>query len=426
MHQALVEHPCSVVRQLGATRAGEMKITRFLRNPSVTVAEMTERAASQTARRVRGRHILAIQDGSDLVLGGKAARANGYGPVSVGGSVSGLVVHPVLAVEAGTGALLGLVGAEVWNRTDGQKEHRRNRPLEEKESKHWLIGAEKAGRVLQEAARITVVGDRESDIYEVIARRPANVDMLVRVAQNRLIENGTRLFTYVTELTPSALIEVTIPPAPGRAQRQALLDVRFAPVKLKAPLHGPKDMARTLDLWIVELREVAPPGKTKPLQWLLLTTHEVETLDDAKMIVGFYRQRWTIEQYFRTLKTGGFDIESAEISDPEAMERFVGAVVVAAVTVMQLVQARDGQGGQRLEDAFDPEDVPILRAICRKLEGKTQRQKNPHPESSLAFAAWIAARLGGWNAYYGKAGPYTMRMGLQRLEAILFGARLNV
>lgn len=403
-----------------------MKITRFLRNASVTVAEMTDQAASHTSRRVCGRHILAIQDGSDLVLGGKAARRKGYGPVSVGGSVSGLVLHPVLAVEAGTGALLGLVGAEVWNRKDGPKEHRRSRRLEDKESKHWLIGAEKAGRVLREAARITVVGDRESDIYEVIARRPANVDMLVRAAQNRLIEDGTRLLAHVAGLDPNGVVEVTIPPAPGRAQRQALLAVRFAPITLKAPLHGPKDMARTLDLWIVELREIAPPPKTKPLQWLLLTTHEVETLDDAKTIVGFYRQRWTIEQYFRTLKTGGFDIESAEISDPEAMERFVGAVLVAAVTVMQLVQARDGRGGQRLEDAFDPDDLPILRAICRKLEGKTQRQKNPHPEDSLAFVSWIAARLGGWNAYYGKPGPYTMRMGLQRLEAILFGARLNV
>lgn len=415
-----------MVRQLGATRAGEMKITRFLRNASVTVAEMTEQAASQTGRRVRGRDVLAIQDGSDLVMGGKPARDAGYGPVGSGGALGGLVLHPVLAVEAETGALLGLVGAEVWNRKDGPKAHRRTRRLEDKESKHWLIGAEKAGRVLREAARITVVGDRESDIYEVFARRPANVDMLVRVAQNRLIENGTRLFAHVAGLAPNDLIEVTIPPAPGRARRQALLAVRFAPITLKAPLHGPKHIARALDLSIVELQEVAPPPKTKPLQWLLLTTHKVETLDDAKMIVGFYRQRWTIEQYFRTLKTGGFDIEAAEISDPEAMERFVGAVVVAAVTVMQLVQARDGQGGQRLEDAFDPEDVPILRAICRKLEGKTQRQKNPHPESSLAFVAWIVARLGGWNAYYGKPGPYTMRTGLQRLEAILFGAHLDV
>ena len=48
-----------------------------------------------------------------------------------------------------------------------------------------------ASQVLHEAARITVVADRESDIYEEFARRPANVHLLTRAAQNRLIETAT-------------------------------------------------------------------------------------------------------------------------------------------------------------------------------------------------------------------------------------------
>jgi hypothetical protein len=60
---------------------------------------------------------------------------------------------------------------------------------------------------------------------------------------------------------------------------------------------------------------------------------------------------------------------------------------------------------------FEPDDIPLLEAWCAKLEGKTERQKNPHPKGSLAYAAWVCARLGGWTGYYGKPGPVVMLNG---------------
>jgi hypothetical protein len=48
------------VRALGGDRAGEIRLTRFLRNDDVTPKEMLETAA-RTATRVGGRHILVIQ-----------------------------------------------------------------------------------------------------------------------------------------------------------------------------------------------------------------------------------------------------------------------------------------------------------------------------------------------------------------------------
>ena len=98
------------------------------------------------------------------------------------------------------------------------------------------------------------------------------------------------------------------------------------------------------------------------------------------------------------------------------------AVAIAAVTVMQLVKARDGTTGQSLLDAFDPADQPVLEAASTQLEGKTARQKNPHPKGSLAFAAWVIARLGGWTGYYGKPGPQVMRRGLDDFQRIKYGA----
>ena len=108
------------------------------------------------------------------------------------------------------------------------------------------------------------------------------------------------------------------------------------------------------------------------------------------------------------------------------MIRFVAAATVAAVTVMQLVKARDGTTGQTATDAFEPADLPILEAISAQLEGKTARQQNPHPKGSLAFASWVIARLGGWTGYYGKPGPKVMRRGLEDFRRIKFGTTLRL
>jgi Transposase DDE domain len=159
---------------------------------------------------------------------------------------------------------------------------------------------------------------------------------------------------------------------------------------------------------------------------VLLTTHPVTSSGDARRIVDLYRMRWTIEEFFRTLKTAGFDIEEADISEPRVMTNFMTAATVAAITIMQLVKARDGTTDRQLADAFEPADQPVLEAISTRLEGKTARQKNPHPTGSLAFAAWVIARLGGWTGYYGKPGPQVMRRGLDDFRGIKFGTTLSL
>ena len=97
------------------------------------------------------------------------------------------------------------------------------------------------------------------------------------------------------------------------------------------------------------------------------------------------------------------------------------AALIAAVTVQQLVHARDGdakKGPLRpVIDVFDEADIPLLEALCAKLEGKTDRQKNHHPKGSLAYASWVCARLGGWTGYYGKPGPIVMLHGWFQFQA---------
>jgi hypothetical protein len=391
---------------------------------------MAATAAARTAGAVAGREVLAIQDSSELVFGGKRVRARGFGPIGRGGGTGGLLLHAVLAVDAMTGALLGPVDVTVRNRTSGKVAPRRERQTADKESQRWLDGMFSAARVLREAARITVVADRESDIYEEFARRPAHVHLLTRVAQDRRIEVATganaSLFAFSDSLPEQIRFKVTIPAAPGRSERTAELALRYAPVQIRKPKNGAApDLPTTVSLTLLDIRETTTPEQGEPIHWRLMTTHTIDSPGTARMMLDFYRRRWIIEDYFRTLKTAGFDIEAAEIEDPDAMARLVGAVAVTGVTVLQLVRARDGITDQMLHEAFDPTDQPLLEALSAKLEGKTQRQKNPHPKGTLAYAAWVIARLGAWDGYYGKPGPKVMRIGLQDFQLIKYGHQLG-
>lgn len=432
MHAALVERPGSCIRRLGGSRKREMQFWRLLHNPSVTAAEMSRHAAEGTAARVAGRDIVAIQDTTEVAVGGRRAAANGYGPIGKGGGLRGLLLHAVLAVDASTGALLGAVDLNVWNRTGGHVTGPRSRPTSEKESQLWIDGTAKSGEVLASARSITSVSDRAGDIYEHFADRPANVDLLVRCCQNRKIKAETAdqqdmLFAFIDNQPEQGRLQVTIPAAPGRKARKTELAVRNCLVELQRPARWTAHhLPDGIPLSLIDVRETSTPLDAEPIHWRLLTTHSVKNLNDARRVVELYRLRWTAEEYFRTLKTAGFNIEDADIEDPEAMIKLVAAVAVAGVTVMQLVRARDGTTTQALSDAFDPADQRILEAVSRKLEGKTARQKNPHPPGSLAFASWVLARLGGWTGYYGKPGPQVMSRGLEDYQRIKYGAQLGL
>jgi IS4 transposase len=429
LHAALVARPGSCVRRLAGTRAREIQFTRFLRNASVTGTEMAAHAGERTAARAAGRDVVVIQDTSELSLGGRRAKANGYGPIGKGGALRGLLLHMVLAVDARTGGVIGAVDAKMRNREGGKVRSRRLRRTAQKESQRWIDGTTRAGEVLAAANSITGVSDRESDIYEHFAGCPSNMHLIVRACQNRQIETKGEdqpglLFCYADSLPEHGRFKAEIPAAPGRKARVTELAVRFSRVALCRPKHL-RDLPATLALTMVDVRESSKPENGEPIHWRLLTTHEVTSLGGARRIVELYRLRWIIEEFFHTLKTAGFDLEEADIGNPQVMIKFVTAATVAAVTVMQLVKARDGTTDQNLTEAFDPADQSILEAVSTQLEGKTARQKNPHPKGSLAFAAWVMGRLGGWTGYYGKPGPQVMRRGLDDFQRIKFGTTLG-
>ena len=393
---------------------------------------MLETAGEHTARAAHGRHVLAIQDTTELNFSTHELRKTGFGTVGNGKNL-GLFLHPLIVVEAvqgefRQGGILGLADAFILNRTQGAITPRRLRPIAGKESQRWLDGLHAAGRVLGGATMVTVIADRESDIYEEFAKpRPTHVHLLLRAGQDRLLHGGAKLFATLEAAPSNGCQHIDVPAKPGQPARQAKTLVSFAEVDILRPLHAfdPNNLPATVKLNAVRVAEINPPQGVKPVLWLLLTTHKIASLDDAIRVIGWYRQRWTIEQVFRTMKTQGFNIEASQIITPAVMAKLAIAVLIAALRVMQLVHARSGTTGQKLADAMEATAEPFVEALTAKLEGKTQRLKNPHTKGSLARLAWVVGRLGGWDGYeghgYKPAGPKTIANGLTRFDAIRQG-----
>jgi hypothetical protein len=388
-----------------------MRLTRFLRNDAVTPEEMLAEAALRTAECCAGRHVLAIQDTTVL-------RSEGGG---------GAYLHAVLALDAEDDAILGLIDGQFLEREDGRRAERRRAGIEEKESFRWLLGADQAGSVCAGAASVTVAADRESDIFELFALRPEGVELLVRAAHDRSLEDGGALFAAIDAKPVAGRAELELAAKPGRKRRTASMEARFMPVRLARPRNGLRGgLPGAIALYLVDIRESDPPAGAAAVHWRLLTTHAVTCAAEAWAVADLYRRRWAIEQLFRTMKTQGFDIEDLRIEEAAPRNRLITAALIAAVRIQQLVHARDGGPGplRPLSDAFEPQDQALLEACCARLEGKTARQKNPHPKGSLAYAAWVCARLGGWTGYYGKPGPIVMLDGWLQFQAMKQGASL--
>ena len=425
-----------VIRKLGATRAGELAIHRFLSAPSVTCREMLGTLAGRTRAATAGRRIVVAQDTTEINFSGREANRRGLG--SAGDGVSaGFFIHPLVSIDSETEAVLGLLDAHIWARDDEiEPLPRRKRAIEDKESVRWLRGVERAGELVAGAASVVVVGDRENDIYSCFARRPEGTDLIVRAAQDRATEHaqeGTKrageeldedalLFARAAawpELT-QMLVKVA-PRRVGDPGRIATVALRAGPVTLKRPRHGSaKTDPKTVSMTLVEAREINSPANEEPLRWRLLTSIEVTDADGAREIVRLYRLRWRIEEVFRALKSDGMRLEETQMHDAGRLFKLAVVGLAAACRTIQLVDARDGSP-RPATDVIDAALLPAAEAIGPTLEGKTERQKNRHQPHSLAWLAWIVARLGGWNCYYKPPGPKTMRAGWAQFEAMAAG-----
>ena len=112
--------------------------------------------------------------------------------------------------------------------------------------------------------------------------------------------------------------------------------------------------------------------------------------------VGWYRQRWPIAQFFRTLKQQGLQPEDSQRENAGRLIRLTAIAARAACIIMQRVQARDSSrravrpGARwpiptRRQDRHPAPEIETLPALRPEREGKTALRNNPHPPETLGL-----------------------------------------
>lgn len=426
---------CMVARQSACLRqAAEgqrsqiVRYGRFLDNRKVTVSRLIEGWGEQTSAAAAGRHVLAIHDTSEINFRTTAEHRRGLGEIARGNS-HGVLLHAMLAVDAQSGDSLGLVSGEIWTRQERQVIAHDKRAASERESRRWLSTAQAGKQVLSAASMVTVIGDRESDIYRAWGELPeGQFHLLSRSMQDRALLGGGSLDATVASLPVASCRSLEVVERAGRPERRARLELRFGEVTIKRPHRCDPALPDGVSLRVVEVSELDPPAGQQALRWCLLTTHQVESPAEAWQIVDWYKQRWAIEQLFRTLKKQGLRLEDSQVETAQRLLKLTAIATHAAALIMQLVQARDGQRIQPASIAFSDDEIDALQAIeANKYAPRTEKQRNPHPARSLAWAAWIVARLGGWDGYSSSKppGPITFKHGLDYFKGIAAGWALR-
>ncbi|TPJ13544.1 IS4 family transposase [Mesorhizobium sp. B2-7-2] len=415
-------------RLAGGNHSEEIRYGRFLGNEAVTVERVIEGWSDRTGLAVAGRHVLALQDTSEIKFATTPDNRRDLGKIKKG-NCWGVLLHPMLALDAERGSCLGLVGGRVWTRSEEELPPHADRPLSEKESRRWIETAEAAKPVLAQASMVTFIADRESDFFVMWARVPDGpFHLQTRVMHDHALLSGTTLRRAVQEVAFCDEQVIELRERADRPARKARLCLRFGEATIKRPANlREADLPKGVTLRWVEVVETAAPEGVAPLHWLLLTTHAVNSPAQAWQIVAWYKQRWVIEQLFRTLKSQGLKIEDSQLQSAPRLEKLVAIAAKAAAIVMQLVQARDGRDDQPASLIFTAPEVDTLAALETRFKGKTRLQTNPHPRYSLAWAAWIIAKLGGWNGYASSKppGPITFYNGLAYFRACADGWALR-
>ena len=429
----------AILNQLAVSHADNMSYSRFFNNGSVTLSSLKTSSQRKVKELSMGKHVLCLQDTSEINYQKHRnffhVEDQDLGPIGNEKDI-GFFIHPMLVVDVNGYFPLGFSAIHCWNRHFDKKNRKqrdyKNLPIEQKESYRWIsTGTENIDLLKDSVAHMTIIGDRESDIYqEFIDLKSANSDLLVRSKENReLYGEENRLNEYLSEqpIAGTYKISVRSDKRKNRESRDAIIDVKFCKVKIRRPIRPIyKNLPEYIELTAIEACENAAtvPDGEKPILWRLLTTHQVNDVSAAIQMVCWYKTRWLIEELFHLLKQQGIDVESSQLESGKGLKKLTIMAMQAALKILQLRQDRDGLCSMGAYLVFSKQEIEFAERVSQtKYEGKTLLQKNPHPVGTLARMSWIIARIGGWKGYQssGSPGPITLKRGLDKFNLMYQG-----
>ena len=411
----------SEVFQDDAERQGAYDL---LENEHINVEALLAAMGGAVAGRGQGQpFIFTPVDGSSLTLVDRAGSKD-FGsigsPVGAEGQTArGIKVISAIGVDP-QGIPLGILAMTYWTRQGVQQRPSRQRRLEDKETKHWIAAIEQAIAHMASVAdqtRCWFQIDREGD-SQLILEHLSKCGHLytVRGAWNRKVrdEGGHRRYLYdvLARKAPMGTYTMRVSEGPGRSAREAKMSVRFAPVTI-ALKNRPSTSSRALQsnaIWVRE--EGRMPAGAQRIEWLLLTNHPVETMEDACLVIYGYTQRWRIEEFHRTWKQGRCNVESTQLHSTEHVKIWATILAAVSMRIERLKYLSRNHPDLPATEELSNYELQALVILKRKHKKKTERMPNRTP--TIAQATRWLADLGGYTGKSsgGPPGAVTIGRGL--------------
>jgi hypothetical protein len=427
MADGAAQRPAGKVTEVFTVAAEREAAFRFVENEQIRAADIAAAAHGATARRCFGQSLVYVPvDGSSLNvsdhthqkgLGLVGARAKG---------ATGLQVMTAMAVTV-CGTPVGACGQVWWTRLERSpaKKHDR-RPVEQKETIHWLEAMDQVRTTLRRSAPSTKPWfqlDRGGDGWAVFADADRNRDhsfVTVRASYDRRLIgtiDGRRQYLWPTvrRQEPLASYSLAVPGGPSRKARTAIMQLQACRVTLDLvdPHHQTRPFA--VSMWAVRAREVGTtPRDEAPIEWLLLTTYPVENAADAYQVLRGYAARWRIEDFHRTWKSGACRVEDTQLRDRAHIQIWGTIMTSVAMRIQRLTHLARHESELPATVELTPQEIEAT--ILLKKPKNVKRTDIPTIGQAVRWIADLGGYIGKSSG--GPPGAVVINRGLQRVEPV--------
>lgn len=399
---------------------------RLLNNENVDFDDLLSEHRDRTVDRANAAgEVLILHDTTTCAFDHADPREVGYLPTGK----AGMFAHVSLVVDASRHRRpLGVLHVEpYWRSRRSGRGSRKKRVSgkeaagwNDRESERWRRGVDECHEQLGSCAAIHVM-DREGDKYELLAHMREHEQRFVtrlRVDRRLSVEHDGQSLQEVAGRAPVLLErEVHVSRrkpsrAPGarrltpeRPARNAKLSVTCAEVLVRRPSSLPPTWPTELALNVVRVREQDPPAGQPSIDWTLLTSESIGSLQEVERVIDIYRYRWLIEEFFKALKTGCL-YEQRFFETRHALLNLLATSLPIAVELLWMRARVADEPTAPALDILTTEQLKVLRHM-------TRRPLPPKPSASEVLLA-IAA-LGGHLKRNGSPGWQVLHRGFRRL-----------
>jgi hypothetical protein len=411
----------------------------FVENKRLSAEAIHHAAAVATAREMAREPFAWFPvDGSSLTYP-DSHKTKGMGRLGSGKKAGkGIKVITSVVIDS-EGVPRGVGEFKYWTRTGQPNKLGRGkvrvpngkRKTSDKETQRWIDAIEDTRKIWQQhapAVKRWWLIDREADSITLLHHTASGHQDLYTIRSNvnrRLIPKSSGGFASVRQAIDAQPVVdeyvLSVPSGRKRRARQALMQVRTARVTLDMRENWSKK-ARPLTVNVVRVEEVeTTPDGEEPIKWVLYTNHPVDSLEDLHLVIYSYTQRWRVEDFHRTWKSGACRVEDMRLGSVAATKIWATILAPVAIRIERLKLLARTSPQSPADEEISPYELRAIRALKRE-EGVIVP-----PKLTVEEAVHFIAEIGGYTgpSSGGPPGTKTIARGLERVQLVAIGMWLD-